>query len=232
MCDHYETERDASHMQGRSGKILRRAVLVLSVVVVAWLVAFATGAATLIRREQLQVGQSQGKTITCHYAHAAGTYELVHFTTTDPDAIVCAQFISVHWPPPDTGTRWAMPLATDRATPIECRFLRSVADGDGGLGLRFAEDAPLKARVDFSTGQIELADAADLGKPEPVRDSHPSSIWVRFQGGTVPILAGEKAGRLQLTIFSRDGRATMFLHPPSGGLLWSRPGGCRPGATH
>ena len=114
-------------------KYIRRIVLALSIIPAAWLILFATGAATLLIREQLQVGNAQGVTVTCRYVHATGTYEVIDFTT-DPDAVTCARFVSLRSPPPVTEGRWAAPLPTDRMVQLECRFIRYPADGDGGLG--------------------------------------------------------------------------------------------------
>jgi hypothetical protein len=213
-------------------KYLRRIALALSIIPAAWLILFATGAATLLIREQLQVGNAQGVTVTCRYVHATGTYEVIDFTT-DPDAVTCARFVSLRSPPPVTEGRWAAPLPTDRLVQLECRFIRYPADGDGGLGTRFTAEAPLRLGINFSAGQLDLVSADDrsaLGEPVQDTSPNPGSVLVAFRHGTAPIFTGETPGRLTLVIFSGDGRASMFLLPPHGPLLWSRVGGCRPSA--
>jgi hypothetical protein len=210
---------------------LRHVILALSIISAAWLILFATGAATLVFREQLHVGNAQGVTVTCHYIHATGTYEVIDFTT-DPEAVACARYVSVRSPPPATGSRWAAPLPTDRMVQLECRFIRYPAEGDGGLGIRFTTEAPLRLAVNFSAGQLDLATADDrsaLGDPEQDTSPSPGSALVVFEHGAAPIFTGEKPGRLTLLIFSDNGRASMFLLPPGGPLL-SRVGGCRPSA--
>src|SRR5262249_14498210 len=157
-------------------------------------------------------------------------YELTDFTT-DPDAVTCAQFVSLRSPPPVTESRWAAPLPTDRVVQLECRFIRYPTEGDGGLGTRFTAEAPLRLAVNFSTGQLDLVSADDqgvLGDPELDPSPSPGAIFVAFRHGAAPIFTGEKPGRLTLVISSDDGRAGMFLLPPSEHLLWSRVGGCRP----
>jgi hypothetical protein len=219
-------------MKQRTATIMRRAILALSIIPAAWLILFATGAATLVRREQLHVGNAQGVTVTCRYIHAAGTYEIVDFTT-DPDAVACAGYVSVRSPPPVTENRWAVPLPTDRMVQLECRFIRYPAEGDGGLGIRFTAEAPLRLAVNFKAGQLDLVTADDrsaLGDPKPTMPSNSGGAMVRFEHGAAPIFTGEKPGRLTLSILSYDGRAAMFLLPPDGPLLWSREGGCRPSA--
>jgi len=211
---------------------IRRVILALSIIPAAWLILFATGVATLILRERAHVGNAQGERVTCRYLHAIGTYEVTDFTT-DPDAVVCARFVSVRSPPPATANRWAAPLPTDRTVQLECRFIRYPAEGDDGLGTRFTAEAPLRLAVNFSAGQIDLLSADDrgaLGAPERDTPPNPGSVLVAFRHGTAPIFTGEKPGRLTLSIFSRDGRAAMFLLPPRGPLLWSREGGCRASA--
>jgi len=214
----------------RTAKIIRWVILALSIIPATWLILFATGAATLVGREVLHVGNAQGVTVTCRYLYAAGTYEVLDFTT-DPDAVTCAKYVSVRSPPPITETRWAAPLPTDRVVMLECRFLRYPAEGDGGLGTRFTAEAPLRLSVNFSAGQLDLAAADDrdaLGDPTRDKVASPGSIMVAFQHGAAPIFTGEKPGRLTFLIFSDNGRAAMFLLPPAGPLLWSREGGCRP----
>jgi hypothetical protein len=219
-------------MKQRTATIIRRIILALSIIPAAWLILFATGAATFDRREVLQVGSAQGVTVTCRYIHAAGTYEVIDFTT-DPDAVTCARYVSLRSPPPVTETRWAAPLPTDRMVQLECRFLRYPVEGDGGLGTRFTVEAPLRLAVNFSAGQLDLVTADDrstLGEPKQDKLSSRGSASAVFEHGAAPIFAGETPGRLWLLIFSDDGRASMFLRPPHGPLLWSRVGGCRPSA--
>jgi hypothetical protein len=209
-----------------------RVILALSIIPAAWLIFFATGAGALVFRGQVHVGNAQGVTVTCRYVHATGIYETFDFTT-DPDAVTCAQFVSVRSPQPVTESRWAAPLPTDRLVQVECRFIRYPAEGDGGLGTRFTAEAPLRLAVNFSAGQLDLLSADDrsaLGDPERRDPPFPGGAMVRFEHGAVPVFAGDKPGRLTLSIFSRDGQAGMFLLPPSGPLLWSRVGGCRPSA--
>lgn len=207
----------------------------VSVIATAWLILFATPTATLVFREQVQVGKAQGGRVTCHYIHATGTYEVTDFTT-DPEAVRCAWFVSLRSPPPATASRWATPLPTDRTVQLECRFIRYPAEGDGGLGIRFTAEAPLRLAVNFSTGQLDLVSADDrsvLGDPNQVAPPNPANISVRFEHGAAPIFTGEKPGRLTLSIFSHDGRAGMFLLPPpvpDSYLLWTREGGCQPSA--
>jgi hypothetical protein len=212
---------------------LRRAILALSIIAAAWLILFATGTATLFFREQEHVGNAQGVTVTCRYIHATGTYEVIDFTT-DPEAVACARFVSLRSPPPVTEGRWAAPLPTDRMVQLECRFIRYPAEGDGGLGIRFTAETPLRLAVNFSAGQLDLVTADDLSAlGDPKQDTlsnPPRSAWVVFEHGTAPIFTGEKPGRLTLVISSSNGRASMFLLPPGGILLWSRVGGCRPSA--
>jgi hypothetical protein len=210
----------------------RRVLLALSIIPAAWLVLFATGAGALVRREQVHVGNAQGQRVTCHYFHATGTYEVTDFTT-DANAVTCAWFVSLRSPPPVTESRWAAPLPTDRMVQLECRFIRYPAEGDGGLGIRFTAEAPLRLTVNFSAGQLDLVSADDrsaLGDPKQDIPSNPGSLFVKFEHGASPIFTGDKPGRLTLSILSRDGRAGMFLLPPSDTLLWSREGGCRPSA--
>jgi hypothetical protein len=219
-------------MKRGTATIMGRVILALSIIPATWLILFATGAATLVGRESLHVGNAQGSTVTCRYVHATGIYEVIDFTT-DPDAVACARFVSVRSPPPATGNRWAAPLPTDRTVQLECRFIRYPAEGDGGLGTRFTAEAPLRLAVNFGAGQLDLITADDrsaLGDPKPHETTNPASAWVAFDLAAAPIFTGEKPGRLTLLIFSRDGRASMFLLPASGPLLWSRVGGCRPGA--
>jgi hypothetical protein len=207
-------------------------ILALSIIAAAWLTLFATGAATLVGRAPSQVGNAQGGTVTCYYIHATGTYQVIDFTT-NPDAVSCAWFVSLRSPPPATENRWAAPLPTDRMVQLECRFIRYPAEGDGGLGTRFTAEAPLRLAVNFGAGQLDLVTADDrstLGDPEQDRPSSADIAKVAFKHGAAPIFAGEKPARLTLVIFSRNGRAGMFLLPPSGTLLWSREGGCRPSA--
>jgi hypothetical protein len=217
-------------MNPRTGTITRRVLLALSIIPAAWLILFATGAGALVRREQVHVGNAQGQRVTCHYLHATGTYEVTDFTT-DPDAVACARFVSLRSPPPDTEGRWAAALPTDRMVQLECRFIRYPAEGDGGLGTRFTAEAPLRLAVNFSAGQLDLVAADDrsaLGDPERRDSPNAGSAMVMFEHGAAPVFTGEKPARLTLVIFSRDGHAGMFLLPPSGYLLWSREGGCRP----
>jgi hypothetical protein len=222
----------AMTMKQRTATIRRVILVALSIISAAWLILFATGAATLQVREQLHVGNAEGVTVTCRYIHATGTYEVIDFTT-DPDAVTCARFVSLRSPPPVTEGRWAAPLPTDRMVQLECRFLRYAVEGDGGLGTRFTAEAPLRLAVNFSAGQLDLVTADDrsaLGDPKQDMPSHPAIAVVVFERGAAPIFTGEKPGRLRLMIFSSNGRASMFLQPPSGPLLWSRDGGCRPSA--
>jgi len=219
-------------MKHRTATIIRRVVLALSIIPAAWLILFATGAATLTVRDELHVGKAQGVTVTCRYIHATGTYEVIDFTT-DPDAVVCAPFVSLRSPPPVTASRWAARLPTDRMIQLECRFIRYPVEGDSGLGIRFTAEAPLRLAVNLSAGQLDLVAADDrsaLGDPKLEMPSNLSSARVVFEHGASPIFTGEKPGRLMLLIFSRDGRASMFLWPPHGPLLSSREGGCRPSA--
>jgi hypothetical protein len=219
-------------MEQRTATIMRRVFLALSIIPATWLILFATGVAALVNREQVHVGNALGERTTCRYMHATGTYEVTDFTT-DANAVVCAWFVSLRSPPPVTESRWAAPLPTDRMVQLECRFIRYPAEGDGGLGIRFTAQAPLRLAVNFSAGQLDLVTADDrsaLGDPKQDRPSHLSSVMVGFEHGAAPIFTGEKPGRLTLLIFSHDGRASMFLLPPSGTLLWSREGGCRPSA--
>ena len=219
-------------MKQRTATIIRRVILALSIIPAAWLILFATGAGALVRREQVHVGNAQGQRVTCHYIHAAGTYEVTDFTT-DPEAVACARFVSLRSPPPVTEGRWAAPLPTDRMVQLECRFIRYPAEGDSGLGTRFTAEAPLRIAVNFSAGQLDLVTADDrsaLGDPKQDMPSHPAIAVVVFERGAAPIFTGEKPGRLRLMIFSSNGRASMFLQPPRGPLLWSRVGGCRPSA--
>jgi len=216
----------------RVASVMRRIVLALSIIPAAWLILFATGAGTLVNREQVHVGNAQGERVTCHYIHATGTYEVTDFTT-DPDAVACARFVSLRSPPPVTEGRWAAPLPTNQTVQLECRFIRYPAEDDGGLGTRFTAEAPLRLAVNFSAGQLDLVSADDrsaLGDPAQDTSPNPGSILVAFRHGAAPIFTGEKPGRLTLVIFSRDGQAGMFLLPPSEHLLWSREGGCRPSA--
>jgi hypothetical protein len=209
-----------------------RVILALSIIPAAWLILFATGAGALYFRQPIQVGDAQGGRVTCHYIHATGTYEVTDFTT-NPDAVSCAWFVSLHSPPPVTESRWAAPLPTDRLVQLECRFIRYPADGDGGLGVRFTAEAPLRLAVNFSAGQLDLVTADDrsaLGDPRRDTPPNPGSVMVMYEHGATPILTGEKPGRLTLVIFSHYGHAGMFLLPPDGPLLWSREGGCRPSA--
>jgi hypothetical protein len=209
-----------------------RVILALSVIPAAWLVLFATGAGALVRREQVHVGNAQGQRVTCHYIHAAGTYEVTDFTA-DPDSVSCARFVSLRSPPPVTEGRWAAQLPTDRMVQLECRFIRYPAEGDGGLGTRFTAEAPLRIAVNFSAGQLDLLTADDrsaLGDPKQDTSPNSGAILIGFEHGGAPIFTSEKPGRLTLSIFSRDGHAAMFLLPPGGPLLWSREGGCRPSA--
>src|SRR5262245_45869310 len=213
-------------------RVVRRIVLALSIIPVAWLIFFATGAGALYFRERVHVGNAQGERVTCHYIHATGTYEVTDFTT-DPDAVACARFVSLRSPPPVTEGRWGAPLPTDRVVQLECRFIRYPAEGDGGLGERFTAEAPLRVAVNFSAGQLDLVSADDrsaLGDPEQDTSPSPGAILIAFRHGAAPIFTGEKPGRLPLSIISRDGHAGMFLLPPGGTLLWSREGGCRPSA--
>jgi hypothetical protein len=219
-------------MRPRTGTIIRRIILALSIIPAAWLILFATGAGALYFRERVHVGNAQGERVTCHYLHATGTYEVTDFTT-DPDAVACARFVSLRSPPPLTEGRWAAPLPTDRMVQLECRFIRYPAEGDGGLGTRFTAEAPLRLAVNFSAGQFDLVSADDrsaLGDPERRGSPNPGSAMVMFEHGAAPVFSSEKPGRLTLVIFSRDGQAGMFLLPPDGPLLWSREGGCRPRA--
>jgi len=216
-------------MKQRTATIMRRVILALSIIPAAWLILFATGAATLVFREQLQVGKAEGVTVTCRYIHATGIYDVIDFTT-DPDAVVCARFVSVRSPPPATGSRWAAPLPTDRVVQLECRFIRDPVEGDGGLGTRFTAEAPLRLVVNFSAGQFDLVTADDrtaLGDPKQEMPLTPTAAKVVFEHGAAPIFTGEKPWRLRLVIFSRNGRATMLLLPPGGPVLWAREGGCR-----
>jgi hypothetical protein len=219
-------------MKYRTATIMRRIILALSIIPAAWLIPLATGAATLQVREQLHVGNAQGATVTCRYIHATGTYEVIDFTT-EPETVTCARFVSLRSPPPVTEGRWAAPLPTDRTVQLECRFIRYPVEGDGGLGIRFTAEAPLQLAVNFSAGQLDLVTADDrsaLGDPKQDMPSHPAIAVVVFEHGAAPIFTDEKPGRLRLMIFSSNGRASMFLLPPGGPLLWSRDGGCRPSA--
>jgi hypothetical protein len=212
--------------------LIRRIILALSIIPAAWLILFATGAGSLVYREQVHVGKAQGDRVTCHYLHATGTYEVTDFTT-DPDAVACARFVSLRSPPPVTASRWAAPLPTDRMVQLECRFIRYPAEGDSGLGTRFTAETPLRLAVNFSAGQLDLLTADDrsaLGDPKQDERPSPGVVWVGFEHGTAPVFTGEKPGRLTLMIFSGNGQAGMFLLPPGGPLLWSREGGCRPSA--
>jgi hypothetical protein len=215
---------------------MRRVFLALSIIPAAWLILFASGVGALVSREPVLVGNAQAGRVTCHYIHATGTYEVTDFTS-NPDAVSCAWFVSLRSPPPVTENRWGAPLPTDRVVQLECRFVRYPAEGDGGLGVRFTAEAPLRLAVNFSTGQLDLVTAGDrsvLGDPE--RQSvppNPGSIRVRFEHGAAPIFTGEKPGRLTLMIFSDYGHAGLFLLSPpvpESYLLWSREGGCRPSA--
>ena len=128
-------------------------------------------------REQVHVGNAEGETVTCHYIHATGTYEVIDFTT-DPDAVPCARFLSLRSPPPVTEGRWAAPLPTDRMVQLECRFIRYPVEGDGGLGTRFTAEAPLRLAVNFSAGQLDPVTADDrsaLGDPKQDMPSTPPS---------------------------------------------------------
>jgi hypothetical protein len=123
-------------------------------------------------------------------------------------------------------------LPIDRTVQLECRFLRYPAEGDGGLGMRFTAEAPLRLAVNFSSGQLDLVSADDrsaLGDPKQDKLSNPTSVFVKFEHGAAPIFTGEKPGHIRLLIFSHDGRASMFLLPPRGAGS-SRDGGCRPSA--
>jgi hypothetical protein len=232
MCDITPERNTNGAITMKQRTAIRRVILALSIIPAAWLILFATGAATLVGREQLHVGNAQGVTVTCRYIHATGTYEVIDFTT-DPDAVACARFVFVRSPPPATGSRWAAPLPTDRIVQLECRFIRYAAEGDGGLGTRFTEEAPLRLAVNFSAGLLDLVTADDrsaLGDPKQDMPAHPAGATVVFEHGAAPIFTGEKPGRLTLMISSYNGRATMFLRPPGGPLLWTREGGCRPNA--
>jgi hypothetical protein len=76
-------------MKSRTAFILRRALLAVAIVPVAWLMpgsclahawlmpgSFASGIGALIAREELHPGNAQGSTVTCRYIHAAGIYEM------------------------------------------------------------------------------------------------------------------------------------------------------------
>jgi hypothetical protein len=221
-------------MKSRTAFILRRALLAVAIVPVAWLIAFASGIGALVAREELHVGNAQGSTVTCRYIHAAGTYEMLDFTE-NPDAVVCALFVSVR-SPPVSGDHWAAPLPPDKAVQIECRFIRYPADGDNGLGTRFVADAPLRLKVNFAARQLTVIgedDRSALGEPvfDPTLSADTrANAWgalVYFPHGAVPILAGDPPGRLTLVIFSDNGHAALMLLPPRGALLWTRDGGCR-----
>src|SRR5215468_9688715 len=131
-----------------------RVILALSIIPAAWLILFASGAGALYFRLPVQVGNAQGGRVTCHYVHATGLYEVTDFTT-NPDAVSCAWFVSMRSPPPVTESRWAAPLPTDRTVQLECRFVRYPAEGDGGLGMRFTEEAPLRLAVHFRAGRLD-----------------------------------------------------------------------------
>lgn len=218
-------------MKLRTAFILRRALLALAIIPVAWLIAFASGVGALVAREQLHVGNAQGSTVICRYIHAAGTYEVFDFTE-NPDAVVCARFVSVR-SPPVSGDHWAAPLPSDKSVQIECRFIRYPTDGDNGLGTRFTADAPLRLKLNFAARQLTLIrddDRSALGEPvfASTLSANPgANAWVQFSHGTVPILAGNPPGHLTLVITSGSGRAGLMLLPPRGPLLWSRDGGCR-----
>jgi hypothetical protein len=213
----------------RSATIMRRIILALSIPA-AWLIFFVSGAAVLFYREPERVGNAQGGTVTCHYVHATGFYHVINFTT-DPDAVPCARFVSLRSPPPITESHWAAPFPTDRMVQLECRFIRYPAEGDGGLGTRFTAEAPLRLAVNFSAGQLELVSAEDrsaLGDPTQDTSTTPWSIHVRFEHGAAP--PGGRPWRLTFYVSPHNGRANMDLLPPTGYLLWSRQGGCRPSA--
>src|SRR5262249_36819337 len=156
----------------------------------AWLIAFASGIGALVAHERHHVGNAQGSTVICRYIHATGTYELFAFTE-QPDALVCAHFVSVR-SPPVSDDHWAAPLPSDKSVQIECRFIRYPADGDSGLGTRFTAEAPLRLEVNFAARQLTVIgddDRSALG--QPVFDSTPSvnagaGALVQFSHGAVP----------------------------------------------
>src|SRR5262249_22353275 len=120
----------------RVASVIRRIVLALSIIPAAWLILFATGAGTLVNREQVHVGNAQGERVTCHSTHPTGTSEVPAFPP-DRDPVASAGFVSLRSPPPVTEGRWAAPLPTNQTVQLECRFIRSPAEDDGGLGTRF-----------------------------------------------------------------------------------------------
>jgi hypothetical protein len=220
---------------------MRRSIVVLAVLSLlpaAWLIAFLTGYGMSVGR--MTETRGSWSAVTCYYLHPTGTYEVTEYTQ-QPDAVECTRFVSVRSPPPARGPqRWAAALPTDRAVEIECRFFEERSDADGGLGMRFGPNAPLRLAVQFNPQRVDLLDVDDrtaLGSPAPAfADPAPrapgtasSSISVKFEQGSLPVFASPQKARLTLHIFAPDGRAAMFLLPTmTERLLWAREGGCRP----
>lgn len=217
-------------MSPRGTKLLRFVIVAIVTIAAISAAAIATGYGTLVAREAPRVGDAQGSRVTCRYLYAGGFHERFAFTP-NPDAIVCPHFVSVRSPAPADDVHWAAPLPTNRTVQLECRFIRYPADGDSGLGARFTVDVPLRITVNFSDGRFEIMapdDQAALGQPQVETAGNRSMLSVIFERGGLPIIGGDRPGRLWLSLFSHDGSAALFLRPPTGALLSSRQGGCRP----
>jgi hypothetical protein len=200
---------------------LRRAMLALAIVAVAWVAAFASGVGWLTLRDELTGGHTAGTTVTCRYRYAAGTYETFAFTE-HPDAVVCPRFASLR-ALPVSGEHWAAPLPGDKSAAIECRFFPANVEGDDGIGTRFAADAPLRLQVNFAARQLVTIGAdvqRALGAPafDTTLAPNDANAVIDFKQGT--------AGHLML-IITANGRAMLTRFAPSGPILWGRDGGCR-----